>query len=332
MGARKPKLWVFTTRADTIMGVTFCAVAAEHPLAARAARDNPALAAFVEECKHGSVMEADIATMEKKGMPTGIFVSHPLTGEQVEVWVGNYVLMGYGEGAVMAVPAHDERDFHFAKKYQLPIRQVIDVPGKAFSLDAWQEWYADKESGRCVNSGKYDGLGLQAAVDAIAADLKAKGLGDKQVTWRLRDWGISRQRYWGCPIPLIHCEKCGTVPVPDDQLPVVLPEDCVPDGSGNPLNKRPDFLDCACPKCGAQGAARDRHHGHLRRLVLVLQPLRLGRQRQGHGGRAREILAAGRPVHRRHRARHPAPALLALLDQGHARPRPGHFDEPFAAC
>ncbi|PWB41426.1 MAG: leucine--tRNA ligase, partial [Rhodocyclales bacterium] len=252
LDGKQEKLWVFTTRADTIMGVTFCAVAAEHPLAARAARDNPALAAFVEECKHGSVMEADLATMEKKGMPTGIFVSHPLTGEQVEVWVGNYVLLGYGEGAVMAVPAHDERDFHFAKKYKLPIRQVIDVPGKPFSLDAWQEWYADKEAGRCVNSGKYDGLGLQAAVDAIAADLKARGLGDKQVTWRLRDWGISRQRYWGCPIPLIHCEKCGTVPVPDDQLPVVLPEDCVPDGSGNPLNKRADFLDCACPKCGAR--------------------------------------------------------------------------------
>ena len=185
-------------------------------------------------------------------MPTGIFVAHPLTGEKVEVWVGNYVLMGYGEGAVMAVPAHDERDFHFAKKYQLPIKQVIEVPGKPFSLDAWQEWYADKESGRCIDSGKYDGLGLEAAVDAIAADLKAKGLGDKQVTWRLRDWGISRQRYWGCPIPLIHCDKCGTVPVPDEQLPVVLPEDCVPDGSGNPLNKRADFLDCACPKCGAK--------------------------------------------------------------------------------
>jgi len=254
LDGKQEKLWVFTTRADTVMGVTFCAVAAEHPLAARAARDNPALAAFVEECKQGSVMEADLATMEKKGMPTGIFVSHPLTGEQVEVWIGNYVLMGYGEGAVMAVPAHDERDFHFAQKYKLPIKQVIDVPGKPFSIDAWQEWYADKENGRCVNSGQYDGLGLQAAVDAIAADLKAKGLGDKQVTWRLRDWGISRQRYWGCPIPLIHCEKCGTVPVPDSQLPVVLPEDCVPDGSGNPLNKRPDFLDCACPKCG--GPAR----------------------------------------------------------------------------
>jgi len=250
LDGNKDLLWVFTTRADTIMGVTFCAVAAEHPLATRAARDNPKLAAFIEDCKQGSVMEADMATMEKKGMPTGIFVEHPLTGGKVEVWVGNYVLMSYGEGAVMAVPAHDERDFAFAKKYGLSIRQVIAVPGKDYSLDAWQEWYGDKQSGACINSGKYDGLGYEAAVAAIAADLKARNLGDTQVQWRLRDWGISRQRYWGCPIPLIHCDSCGTVPVPDDQLPVVLPEDCVPDGSGNPLLKRPDFLNCTCPKCG----------------------------------------------------------------------------------
>ncbi|MBY0440348.1 MAG: class I tRNA ligase family protein, partial [Burkholderiales bacterium] len=160
------QLWVYTTRADTIMGVTFCAVAAEHPLAARAARDNPALAAFIEECRHGSVMEADMATMEKKGMPTGLFVTHPLTGARVEVWVGNYVLMTYGDGAVMGVPAHDERDFAFAKKYGIDIRQVVSVAGKAFSLDAWQEWYADKEQGTCVNSGRYDGLGYLQAVDA----------------------------------------------------------------------------------------------------------------------------------------------------------------------
>ncbi|MCM2309262.1 MAG: leucine--tRNA ligase [Sulfuritalea sp.] len=249
-GGEKGLLWVFTTRADTIMGVTFCAVAAEHPLASHAAKNNPALAAFIAECKHGSVMEADMATMEKKGMPTGIFVDHPLTGDKVEVWVGNYVLMSYGEGAVMAVPAHDERDFEFAKKYGLAIKQVIAVDGETFSLDGWQEWYADKQRGKCVNSGKYDGLGLEAAVTAIAADLKAKNLGDTQVQYRLRDWGVSRQRYWGCPIPLIHCEACGTVPVPDEQLPVKLPEDCVPDGSGNPLAKRADFVDCACPRCG----------------------------------------------------------------------------------
>jgi leucyl-tRNA synthetase len=250
LDGKPEKLWVFTTRADTIMGVTFCAVAAEHPLATAAARNNPQLAAFVEECKRGSVMEADVATMEKKGMPTGIFVTHPLNGEKVEVWVGNYVLMGYGEGAVMAVPAHDERDFHFAKQYGLPIKPVIAVTGQTFSTDAWQEWYADKENGVCVNSGKYNGLDYGKAVDAIAADLKAKGLGEKKTMWRLRDWGVSRQRYWGTPIPIIHCAGCGDVPVPDDQLPVVLPEDCVPDGSGNPLAKRADFVNCTCPQCG----------------------------------------------------------------------------------
>ncbi|MDR2195154.1 MAG: leucine--tRNA ligase, partial [Gallionellaceae bacterium] len=253
-GNNEEFLWVYTTRADTIMGVTFVAVAAEHPLAAQAAKTNPQVAAFIEKCKHTSVMEADLATMEKEGIDTGLKVAHPLTGEQIPVWVGNYVLMGYGEGAVMAVPAHDERDFGFAKKYGLPIKQSIAVAGQTFSTDAWQEWYADKENGVCANSGKYDGLNYQQAVDAIAADLNAKGLGDKQVQWRLRDWGVSRQRYWGCPIPIIHCDSCGDVPVPDAQLPVVLPEDCVPDGSGNPLNKRADFLNCVCPKCG--GAAK----------------------------------------------------------------------------
>jgi leucyl-tRNA synthetase len=242
-------LRVFTTRADTIMGVTFCAVAAEHPLAVYAAQRDAALAAFVDECRHGSVMEADIATMEKKGMPTGLYVSHPLSGEKVPVWVGNYVLMGYGEGAVMGVPGHDERDFEFACKYGLPIKQVIQIEGERFSLDAWQPWYADKERGRCVNSGRYDGMPYQQAVDAIAADLKAKGLGDKQVHWRLRDWGISRQRYWGTPIPIIHCPDCGDVPVPDDDLPVRLPEDLVPDGSGNPLNKHAAFVETRCPRC-----------------------------------------------------------------------------------
>jgi leucyl-tRNA synthetase len=254
LDGKDDKLWVFTTRADTIMGVTFCAVAAEHPLATRAAQDNPALAAFIAECKQGSVAEADMATMEKKGMDTGLTVTHPLTGESIPVWVGNYVLMSYGEGAVMAVPAHDERDFGFAQKYGLPIKQVIGVEGEAFSTDAWAEWYGDKARGRCVNSGKYDGLDYSAAVDAIAADLAALNLGEKKTQFRLRDWGISRQRYWGCPIPIIHCDACGDVPVPADQLPVVLPEDVVPDGSGNPLNKRADFVNCTCPKCG--GAAR----------------------------------------------------------------------------
>jgi leucyl-tRNA synthetase len=192
-----------------------------------------------------------MATMEKKGMDTGLKVTHPLTGEAIPVWVGNYVLMSYGEGAVMAVPAHDERDFGFAQKYALPIKQVIAIEGETFSLDAWQEWYGDKARGRCVNSDKYDGLDYTAAVDAIAADLAALNLGEKKIQFRLRDWGISRQRYWGCPIPIIHCESCGDVPVPAEQLPVVLPEDVVPDGAGNPLNRRADFVNCTCPKCGA---------------------------------------------------------------------------------
>ena len=251
-------LYVFTTRADTIMGATFCAVAAEHPLATQAARGNPKLAAFVEECKRGSVMEADLATMEKRGMPTGLAVTHPLTGAQVDVWVGNYVLMSYGDGAVMGVPAHDERDMEFARKYGLPIRQVIAPKDPAavppFDASAWQPWYADKAIGVCVDSGKYDGLPYQAAVDAIAADLAAMGLGEKQTTYRLRDWGISRQRYWGTPIPIIHCDACGEVPVPDEDLPVILPEDCIPDGSGNPLLKRADFLRTDCPRC--RGPAR----------------------------------------------------------------------------
>jgi len=248
----KELLWVYTTRADTIMGVTFVVVAAEHPLATRAAQGNPALAAFIEECKLGGVAEADIATMEKKGMDTGLKATHPLTGEQVPVWVANYVLMGYGEGAVMAVPAHDERDFHFAKEYGLPIKHSIAVNEQNFSDTAWREWYADKEHGVCANSGKYDGMNYGQAVDAIAADLAAKGLGEKKVQFRLRDWGISRQRYWGCPIPIIHCAQCGDVPVPDEQLPVVLPENVVPDGAGSPLAKMPEFYECACPKCGGK--------------------------------------------------------------------------------
>ncbi|AOJ91995.1 leucine--tRNA ligase [Burkholderia multivorans] len=251
LDGEKQLLRVFTTRADTIMGVTFCAIAAEHPLATRLAQGKPELQAFIDECKRGGVAEADMATMEKKGVATGFSVTHPLTGEPVEVWIGNYVLMSYGEGAVMGVPGHDERDFAFAKKYGLPIKQVIAAEGHTYSLDAWQEWYGDKDIAVCINSGKYDGLGYAAAVDAVAADLKAGGFGDKQVTWRLRDWGISRQRYWGTPIPIIHCPSCGDVPVPEQDLPVVLPEDLVPDGSGNPLAKSEAFLNCTCPKCGA---------------------------------------------------------------------------------
>ena len=245
------RMYVFTTRADTIMGVTFCAVAPEHPLAAHAARSNPALATFIDACVKGGTTEAELATKEKEGVPTGLAVTHPITGEAIEVWVGNYVLMGYGDGAVMGVPAHDERDFAFARKYHLRIKPVIDVAGQTYSIAAWQDWYADKQRGHCVASGVLDGLTYKDAVDAVADLLARQGLGEKKTTWRLRDWGISRQRYWGTPIPIIHCAACGDVPVPEKDLPVLLPEDLVPDGSGNPLRKHLKFLNVTCPQCGA---------------------------------------------------------------------------------
>ncbi len=240
-------LKVFTTRADTLQGATYVAIAAEHPIALHAAKKNPSLQAFIQECKLGSAKEADLATQEKKGMDTGLFVIHPLNGKKLPVWVANYVLMGYGEGAVMAVPAHDERDFEFATKYALPIKAVIKPLDGDLDMPLAQAYV---EHGVTFDSGEFSGLEFQKAVDAIAVVLEQKGLGSKRVHYRLRDWGISRQRYWGCPIPLIHCTDCGVVPVPDDQLPVVLPQDLVPDGSGNPLAKTPSFYECACPKCG----------------------------------------------------------------------------------
>ncbi|MGA9853563.1 MAG: leucine--tRNA ligase [Gammaproteobacteria bacterium] len=261
-------LKVFTTRADTLLGATYVAVAAEHPLAAQAAASNPQVAAFIEECRQGGVTEAELATQEKKGVPTGLFVSHPLTGEKLPVWVANYVLVSYGEGAVMAVPAHDQRDFEFAIKYKLPIKQVLEhnvwkvAVKKGWNLDdyrfyqfdtiLWKDWYSSKSEDDVlvVNSGKYDGMSPYQAIDAIAADLKAKNLGETRTVYRLRDWGISRQRYWGCPIPIIHCEHCGDVPVPDDQIPVVLPQNLISDGTGNPLAKCEAFIQCTCPKCG----------------------------------------------------------------------------------
>ena len=245
-------LTVYTTRADTLMGVTYVAVAAEHPLALKAAENNPELAAFIEECRMGSVAEADLATAEKKGMATGLFVQHPVTGEELPVWIANYVLMSYGSGAVMAVPAHDERDFEFANKFNLAIKQVIDAKGAddaAFSATQWQEWYGSKD-GKLTNSGEFDGLDFQAAFDALLAKLEPQNLANAKVQFRLRDWGVSRQRYWGCPIPMINCDSCGQVPVPEDQLPVVLPTDVVPDGSGNPLNRMPEFYETKCPSCG----------------------------------------------------------------------------------
>ncbi len=238
------QLKVYTTRPDTLMGASYVAVAAEHALATQAALTNPDLAAFIAECKRGSVAEADLATAEKKGMATGLFVSHPLNGERLPVWVANYVLASYGEGAVMAVPAHDERDFEFASKYQLPIKAVIKQ-SDADSLPM-------TEHGLLFNSGEFDGLNFAQASDAIATALSAKNLGQKRSQFRLRDWGVSRQRYWGCPIPIVHCASCGEVPVPAEQLPVVLPEDVVMDGVGSPIKKDPGFYETSCPQCGAK--------------------------------------------------------------------------------
>ena len=255
LNGEEKTLDVFTTRPDTLMGVTYVSVAAEHPLAKHAAATNPALQSFIEACKKGSVAEADLAKAEKMGMDTGLTVTHPLTGEQVPVWVANYVLMSYGSGAVMAVPAHDERDFEFANKYQLPIKQVIDLDenhkqGQQFDATTWQDWYGDKQNGVAINSGELDGLNFKQAFDKILTQLEPKGLGKKTINYRLRDWGVSRQRYWGCPIPVINCVDCGTVPVPESQLPVVLPLDVVPDGRGNPLNNLASFTDVNCPCCG----------------------------------------------------------------------------------
>lgn len=242
-------LKVFTTRPDTLMGATYVAVAAEHPLATQAAQGNPALQAFIDECKSGSVAEADMATQEKKGMPTSLLVQHPLTGQKLPVWVANYVLMHYGDGAVMAVPAHDERDFEFARKYDLPVKAVVRTSAGDEVGQEWQAAYG--EHGQLINSAEFDGLDFAGAFDAIEAALIRKDLGKSRTQFRLRDWGISRQRYWGCPIPIIHCPSCGDVPVPQEQLPVTLPENVVPDGAGSPLARMPEFYECTCPKCGA---------------------------------------------------------------------------------
>ena len=307
-------LQVYTTRPDTLMGATYVAVAAEHPLATAAAADKPELQAFIAECKAGSVAEADMATMEKKGVPTGRYVINPLNGDKLEVWIANYVLWGYGDGAVMAVPAHDERDFEFACKYGLPIKWVVsnkvidgavarlqkiaaknnlpfDIeyifdysknPTQRFAdrvleqvnkagLDDepylseifgaletirlnWNMQFQNNEDNFLVNSNEFNGMNFQTAFDAIAAKLQSQDAGEPKTQYRLRDWGISRQRYWGCPIPIVHCEKCGDVPVPADQLPVVLPENVVPDGMGSPLAKMPEFYETTCPCCG--GAAK----------------------------------------------------------------------------
>jgi leucyl-tRNA synthetase len=240
-------LTVYTTRPDTLMGVTYMAVAAEHPLASKSAAMNPDVAAFIEECKQTDAQEATLETMEKKGMPLGISAIHPLTGEEVPLWVANFVLMSYGTGAVMAVPGHDARDWEFAKKHSLPIKQVI-APGDGSDIDIGEAVFLER--GVLINSGDYDGLDFDGAFNAIADHFEKTGRGSRKVNYRLRDWGVSRQRYWGTPIPIIYCDDCDAVPVPEDQLPVILPEDVVVKGTGSPLKDMPEFVNVPCPKCG----------------------------------------------------------------------------------
>ncbi|MGX9720511.1 leucine--tRNA ligase [Stenotrophomonas acidaminiphila] len=256
-GTALDPLRVFTTRPDTVMGVSFVSIAGEHPLALHAAKNNPALAAMLAELKQGGVSEAELETQEKRGMDTGLKAVHPISGEQVPIWVANFVLMGYGTGAVMAVPGHDQRDFEFASKYGLPKKQVIALRHpkndgeRSYDPDRWQDWYGDKtRETELVNSAEFDGLDFQGAFEALAERFERKGQGQRRVNYRLRDWGVSRQRYWGCPIPVIYCGKCGAVPVPEDQLPVVLPEDVQFTGTGSPIKADPEWRKCKCPECG----------------------------------------------------------------------------------
>jgi leucyl-tRNA synthetase len=257
-GSALDPLRVFTTRPDTVMGVSFVSIAGEHPLAQHAAKSNPALAELLAELKQGGVSEVELETQEKRGMDTGLRAVHPLSGEEVPVWVANFVLMGYGTGAVMAVPGHDQRDFEFATKYDLPKKQVISLKNpktddeRSYDATRWQDWYGDKSrETELVNSAEFDGLDFQGAFEALAERFERKGQGQRRVNYRLRDWGVSRQRYWGCPIPVIYCDKCGAVPVPEDQLPVLLPEDVVLEGTGSPIKADPEWRKCQCPECGA---------------------------------------------------------------------------------
>ena len=242
-------LSVFTTRPDTLMGVSYMAVAAGHPLAVKAAAGNPELAAFLDECRNAVTAEADLETMEKEGMALGIAAIHPVTGDKIPIWTANFVLMSYGTGAVMAVPGHDHRDWEFATKYGLPIVQVIE-PDDGSEVDL--STGANIAYGTLVNSDRYTGMSSQQAFDAMAEHFAENGIGGRRTNYRLRDWGVSRQRYWGAPIPMIYCEKCGDVAVPEDQLPVILPEDVAVTGEGSPLHHMPEFYQVPCPDCGGE--------------------------------------------------------------------------------
>ncbi len=303
------------------MGATYVAVAAGHPLARQAAVNNPALADFIAECSNTKVAEADMATMEKKGMATGLHAIHPLTGEEIPVWVANFVLMEYGTGAVMAVPGHDQRDWEFATKYDLTIKPVVlNLDGTAPDISA----AAMTEKGTLFNSGEFDGLDHDAGFNAIADALAAKGVGVRKVNYRLRDWGVSRQRYWGAPIPMVTLEDGTVMPTPEDQLPVILPEDVVMDGITSPIKADPEW---AKTTVNGQPALRETDTvRHLYGVIVVLRALHLCELQRRHAGSGgSELLAAGRSVCGRYRTRHHAPDVLPLLPQAAARRGPGQL-------
>lgn len=240
-------LTVYTTRPDTLYGVTYLAIAAEHPLAIEAGKNNKKIQTFLDECKNIETAEAAIETMEKRGVDSGLKCIHPLTGEETPIWIANFVLMGYGTGAVMSVPAHDQRDYEFANKYNIPILDVIsDISGH---VDTSKKAFVEK--GVLINSGEFTGLDFDGAFKAISKKLSSKKMGEEKINYRLRDWGVSRQRYWGCPIPIINCPSCGEVSEDLKNLPVKLPENVAIDGAGSPLKKMPEFFNANCPKCGA---------------------------------------------------------------------------------
>ncbi len=322
---------VYTTRPDTLFGAAFVAVAPDHPLAKAAAENNPELAAFCEECRHMGTSVAELETAEKQGFDTGIRALHPFDKDwTLPVYVANFILMDYGTGAIFGCPSGDQRDLDFARKYDLPFKPVILPPGEDAGTFAIKDKAFDGD-GTMINSAFLDGLGTKAAFEETAdrlakTKLGKKPMGARKVNYRLRDWGISRQRYWGCPIPVIHCEKCGTVPVPDEDLPVELPADATFDKPGNPLDRHPTWKYVKCPSCGGEARRETDTMDTFVELVVVFRPLhRPARQdasRQGSG----RLLAARRPVHRRHRARDLALALLALLHARHLRYRPPAAD------
>ncbi len=321
---KETELEIFTTRPDTLFGAKFMALSPDHPLATAAAAKNPKLAAFIAETKKMGTSQAAIDTAEKMGFDTGIKAVHPFDPNwKLPVYVANFILMEYGTGAIFGCPAHDQRDLDFVNKYGLGNTPVVCPPGQDPKTFVITDVAYDGD-GTMINSRFLDGMSHRCSKDEVAKRLEKETRGNRpvaqrQVNYRLRDWGISRQRYWGCPIPMIHCDKCGVVPVPEKDLPVTLPEDVTFDRPGNPLDRHPTWKNVKCPQCGWPGAARDRHHGYLRRLVLVLRALHRSLDHdRADRSQMRQRMDAGRPIHRRHRARDPASALFALLHPRHA--------------